>query len=686
MPDTPRTCACPPSLPSMPTSRATRVTSSANEPSWSTIVFTVDFSSKISPRASTVIFCDRSPRATAVVTCAMLRTCIVRFDASSLTLTVRSRQVPAALGTTAWPPSRPSVPTSRATRVTSSANEPSWSTIMLTVDLSSRISPCASTVIFCDRSPRSTAVATCAMPRTWAVRLAAMTFTASVRSFQVPATPGTVGLAAEQALRADLAGHPGDLVGEQAQRGGERVDRVGEPRDLAPRAHRDRARQVALRDRRGRIGDRAHLVGEVGRHRVHRVGERPPRARDAPHVGLAAQPPVGADLPGHAGDLVGERRELVDHRVHGAADAPVLAAQRAALDLQRHVLGQVALGDRLDHARDLRGGRGQVVDQGVDGAGAVGPRAVVGLLVEPIAHPALTADAAPDPQEVAVVPLRNGGHVVELIGECACRALPARQSHVEPASPQLGQRVGELGEHRLRRIGGSMAIGVIEVPRLTGRRHGSRPPLSGALAADFPAVRHRFASVVDRIRGVVGLVGTGRGRAASGQRQRKRRRAAPGTLHPVPALLQRRIRLPPDARSARQARRMLQEVLDGISDLEPEVAETAVLLASELAENAVAARGHRVRGEPRARRHHAHRHRHRPRSRTAGSAPGRTTASLRSRGEPRPWAGSRRPPGRDVGYAPRRRRAARGVVHARRAPPPRPRPPRPDRPTTRRAA
>ena len=50
VPDTPRTCACPPSLPSVPTSRATRVTSSAKEESWSTIVLTVDFSSRISPR------------------------------------------------------------------------------------------------------------------------------------------------------------------------------------------------------------------------------------------------------------------------------------------------------------------------------------------------------------------------------------------------------------------------------------------------------------------------------------------------------------------------------------------------------------------------------------------------------------------------------------------------------------
>ncbi len=52
----------------MPTSRATRVTSSANDESWSTIVLTVFFSSRISPRASTVIFWLRSPRATAVVT------------------------------------------------------------------------------------------------------------------------------------------------------------------------------------------------------------------------------------------------------------------------------------------------------------------------------------------------------------------------------------------------------------------------------------------------------------------------------------------------------------------------------------------------------------------------------------------------------------------------------------------
>ena len=68
---------------------------------------------------STVIFLERSPLATAVVTSAMLRTWPVRLPAMPLTLSVRSFQTPATPRTWAWPPSRPSEPTSRATRVTS---------------------------------------------------------------------------------------------------------------------------------------------------------------------------------------------------------------------------------------------------------------------------------------------------------------------------------------------------------------------------------------------------------------------------------------------------------------------------------------------------------------------------------------------------------------------------------------
>ncbi len=122
VPAMPGTCAWPPSLPSVPTSRATRVTSDANPFSWSTIVLSVSFSCRISPLTVTVIFFERSPLAMAVATSAMFRTCAVRLFAIELTLSVRSFHVPATPSTLAWPPSRPSVPTSRATRVTSPAN------------------------------------------------------------------------------------------------------------------------------------------------------------------------------------------------------------------------------------------------------------------------------------------------------------------------------------------------------------------------------------------------------------------------------------------------------------------------------------------------------------------------------------------------------------------------------------
>ena len=89
--------------------------------------------------------------------------------------------------------------------------------MLLMVSASAAISPFASTTNFCDRSPLATAVTTLTMPRTWLVRFDAIRFTLSVRSFQVPATPGTCGLTAELALGADLARDARDLGGEGAQ-------------------------------------------------------------------------------------------------------------------------------------------------------------------------------------------------------------------------------------------------------------------------------------------------------------------------------------------------------------------------------------------------------------------------------------------------------------------------------------
>src|SRR5262249_12365382 len=122
-------------------------------------------------------------------------------------------------------------PTSRATRVTSEAKALSWSTMVLMVFLSSRISPLTSTVIFLDKSPRATAVVTSAMLRTWVVKLAASRLTLSVKSFQVPAAPPTA------APAADLARHPRLLGGERPQLIDHGVDGLFQLQDLA--AHVD---------------------------------------------------------------------------------------------------------------------------------------------------------------------------------------------------------------------------------------------------------------------------------------------------------------------------------------------------------------------------------------------------------------------------------------------------------------
>ena len=481
VPPTPLTSAWPPSLPSVPTSRATRVTSEANELSWSTMTLIVFFSSRISPLASTVILRERSPVATAVVTLAMLRTWPVRLAAMPLTLSVRSFQVPATPLTSAWPPSLPSEPTSRATRVTSEANELSWSTMTLMVFFSSRISPLALAVIFFDRSPRATAVVTSAMLRTWPVRLAAMPLTFSVRSFQVPATPWTsawppslpseptsratrvtseanelswstmtlivffssrisplastviffdrsplsdgggdigdvadlagevgghavdvvgevlpgaadaldVGLAAQLALRAHLAGHAADFRGERVELVHHDVDRVLQLEDLPLGVDGDLLRQVAASDGGGDIGDVADLPGEVGGHAVDVVGEVLPGAADALDVGLAAQLALRADLACHAADFRGERVELVHHDVDG-----VLQLQDLPLGIDGDLSGEVARGDRGGDGGDIADLSGEVGGHEIDALGEVLPGAADALDVGLAAQLALRAHLA----------------------------------------------------------------------------------------------------------------------------------------------------------------------------------------------------------------------------------------------------------------------------------------------------
>ena len=361
VPATPGTTAWPPSLPSVPTSRATRITSEANARSCSTMVFMVSFTSRISPRTSTVILRDRSPPAMAAATSAMPRTCAVRLLAMKFTLSVRSFHVPPTPGTCACPPSLPSVPTSRATRVTSEANAFNWSTIVLMVFLSSRISPFTSTVILRDRSPRATAVVTSAMLRTCAVRLPAIELTLSVRPFHVPATPGTC--AWPPSLPSVPTSRATRVTSEaKAFSWSTIVLMVFLSSSTSPDdVDRDLLRQVAVGDGGRHVGDVAHLRGQVRRQQVHVVGQVLPRAGDTGHHRLAAEAAVGADLARHARHFARERVELVDHRVER-----VLEREDLALHVDRDLARQVAARDGRGHFGDVAHLRGQVARHRVD--------------------------------------------------------------------------------------------------------------------------------------------------------------------------------------------------------------------------------------------------------------------------------------------------------------------------------
>src|SRR5207244_2277637 len=89
-----------------------------------------------------------------------------------------------------------------------------------------------------------------------------------------------LGLAAELAFGADLAGDTGHLVGEGVELVDHRVDGVLELEDLYTAVFRALPGEVAVGDRGGDLGDVADLAGEVAGHRVHVVSEVLPRAAD----------------------------------------------------------------------------------------------------------------------------------------------------------------------------------------------------------------------------------------------------------------------------------------------------------------------------------------------------------------------------------------------------------------------
>ena len=132
----------------------------------------------------------------------------------------------------------------------------------------------------------------------------------------------------------------------------------------------DLSRKITARHRRGHGSNVADLRCEVGRHRVHRVGEIFPGTRHARHHRLAAQTPVCADLAGHAGNFRGKRSELVDHRVDGLLELQDLAAH-----IDGNLFGKITVSHGNGDVGDIADLRCKVAGHLIDRLGQLLPHA-----------------------------------------------------------------------------------------------------------------------------------------------------------------------------------------------------------------------------------------------------------------------------------------------------------------------
>ena len=203
--------------------------------------------------------------------------------------------------------------------------------------------------------------------------------------------PGHDGLSAQFPFGSDLARDAGHFRSEGIQLVYHRIDGFLQLKDFPFHIHGDLARQVASRDRRGDVGDIAHLRGEVVCHRVDVVGEILPRPGNTTDLGLAAEFAFRPDLPGHACDFGGKGIELIHHGVDG-----FLQLENLSLDIHGDLPRQVAACDRCRDVGNVAHLRGEVARHLVDAFGEVLPDAGNALDLRLSAELALGADFARD--------------------------------------------------------------------------------------------------------------------------------------------------------------------------------------------------------------------------------------------------------------------------------------------------
>ncbi len=241
--------------------------------------------------------------------------------------------------TSACPPSFPSVPTSRATRVTSEANE-----LKLIDHRVDRVLQLENFALHVDGDLlRQVTVGHGGRHRRDVSHLsgqvAAMKFTLSVRVFPGAGNAFDASLPTEFSFGTDFAGDAGHFRGEGSKLIDHRVDRVLSVQEFAADVDGDFLGQVAVRHGGCHFGDVAYLTGQVPGHGVHAIGQdlatfpRPPFT--------AACPPSLPSVPtSRATALLQKRTSRADRPF----DSPVLAVRRnspssgTAVQVERHRL------------------------------------------------------------------------------------------------------------------------------------------------------------------------------------------------------------------------------------------------------------------------------------------------------------------------------------------------------------
>ena len=123
------------------------------------------------------------------------------------------------------------------------------------------------------------------------------------------------------------------------------VDRVLQLQCLAARFDGDCLGEISFRHRSRHGGNISYLARQIPGERIHIISKVFPGAADAGYYSLTSELTLGSYFSRHARHFIGEGAELVDHGVHGRADAEEFALHRLAVNFEHHLLAEISLGD-----------------------------------------------------------------------------------------------------------------------------------------------------------------------------------------------------------------------------------------------------------------------------------------------------------------------------------------------------